>query len=96
VLTSARVNQVKCVALRSASRTTASELITSYLDWYFACHPVHADSLGAVGYADRFGDFSAASFKRRQQQAAQWLARFETEPDGIDRDLIVSSLRASP
>jgi uncharacterized protein (DUF885 family) len=75
------------------SRTTASDLIPSYLDWYFACHPVHADSLGAAGYADRLGDFSAASFKRRQQEAAQWLVRFETEPDGIDRDLIVSSLR---
>jgi uncharacterized protein (DUF885 family) len=72
-----------------------SEQIRSYLDWYFDHHPVHADALGAPGYGHRLGDFSAGAFDSRQREAAGWLARFETEPDGIDRDLIVSVLRGN-
>ncbi len=68
-------------------------MITAYLDWYFEQHPVHADALGAPGYSHRLGDFSAAAFHSREREAAQWLARFEAEPDGIDRDLVVSALR---
>jgi uncharacterized protein (DUF885 family) len=79
--------------LTSVSRSSASDQVSAYLDWYFDWHPVQADSLGASGYAARLGDFSATSLEGRQREAAQWLARFEAEPDGIDRDLIVSSLR---
>jgi hypothetical protein len=75
------------------SQSSAPDQINAYLDWYFDWHPVQADSLGASGYAGRLGDFSATAFEGRQREAAQWLARFEAEPDGIDRDLIVSSLR---
>jgi len=67
--------------------------VNGYLDWYFGWHPVQADALGASGYANRLGDFSATSFESRHREAGQWLARFEAEPNGIDRDLIVSSLR---
>ena len=49
--------------------------VTGYLDWYFDQYPVHADALGAVGYAHRLGDFSAVAFDSRDRQAAQWLAR---------------------
>jgi uncharacterized protein (DUF885 family) len=68
-------------------------VISGYLDWYFDRHPVHADALGAPGYSHRLGDFSAAAFDSRERETAQWLARFEAEPDGIDRDLVVSALR---
>ncbi|MDQ3760141.1 MAG: DUF885 domain-containing protein [Actinomycetota bacterium] len=67
--------------------------ISVYLDWYFDQHPVHANALGAPGYAHRLGDFSAAAFRSREREATGWLARFEAEPDGIDRDLVVSVLR---
>lgn len=68
-------------------------MISGYLDWYFDQHPVHADALGAPGYSHRLGDFSAVAFDSREREAAQWLARFEAEPDGIDRDLVASALR---
>ena len=79
----------------SVSQDPASDPIAAYLDWYFEQHPVQADALGAAGYAHRLGDFSAAGFAGRERQAAQWLARFEAEPPGIDRDLIVSALRGT-
>jgi uncharacterized protein (DUF885 family) len=75
------------------SPDSSAEQISAYLDWYFDQHPVHADALGVPGYADRLGDFSAAAFDSRARDAAGWLARFECEPDGIDRDLLVSALR---
>ncbi|MDQ3826548.1 MAG: DUF885 domain-containing protein, partial [Actinomycetota bacterium] len=77
------------------SQDPAFDPVTAYLDWYFDQHPVHADALGAAGYAHRLGDFSAEAFDSRDRQAAQWLARFEAEPSGIDRDLVVSSLRGT-
>jgi hypothetical protein len=77
----------------SVSQDSASDPVTAYLDWYFDQHPVHADALGAAGYSHRLGDFSSEAFDSRNRQATQWLARFEAEPGGIDRDLIVSSLR---
>jgi uncharacterized protein (DUF885 family) len=77
----------------SVSRNPASDPITAYLNWYFDQHPVHADALGASGYAYRLGDFSATGFERYERETAEWLARFEAEPAGIDRDLVVSALR---
>ena len=78
---------------RSASPDPSAEQVSAYLDWYFDQHPVQADTLGAPGYAHRLGDFSAAAFEHRERDATGWLARFEDEPDGIDRDLVVSALR---
>jgi uncharacterized protein (DUF885 family) len=67
--------------------------IAAYLDWYFDRNPVHADALGAPGYSHQLGDFSAAAFHRTERETATWLVRFKAEPEGIDRDLIVSALR---
>ncbi|MGH3990082.1 MAG: DUF885 family protein, partial [Pseudonocardiaceae bacterium] len=75
------------------SHDPASDQINAYLDWYFDRNPVHADALGAPGYAHRLGDFSAAAFDSREREVTGWLARFEAEPVGIDRDLVVSVLR---
>ncbi len=71
----------------------ASDQITAYLDWYCDGNPVHADALGVPGYGHRLGDFSATAFDSRVREATGWLGRFEAEPDGIDRDLVVSALR---
>ncbi|MGH3933707.1 MAG: DUF885 domain-containing protein [Pseudonocardiaceae bacterium] len=73
----------------------ASAPVDAYLDWYFDRNPVHADALGVPGHSHRLGDFSADAFDRHERETAQWLARFEAEPDGIDRDLVVSTLRAT-
>jgi uncharacterized protein (DUF885 family) len=62
--------------------------------------PVSATSLGIDGHDDRLGDFSAAGFERREQRAGYWRRTFEAFADdglsldqGIDRDLVLSSLR---
>lgn len=78
-------------------------LIDDYLGWYFENNPVWASLAGADGYDDQLGDFSADAFERRQAGSESWLARFEaaeqdTESgadldDGIDRDLVLSTLR---
>ena len=74
---------------------SASGQMEAYLDWYFDQHPVHADALGAPGYGHRLGDFNAAAFDTCERETAGWLARFEAEPAGIDRDLVVSTLRGN-
>jgi uncharacterized protein (DUF885 family) len=71
----------------------SAERISAYLDWYFDQQPVHADALGAPGYAHRLGDFGAVAFGIRERDVTGWLARFASEPEGIDRDLVVSTLR---
>ncbi|MGH3672297.1 MAG: DUF885 family protein, partial [Pseudonocardiaceae bacterium] len=67
--------------------------IDRYLDWYFDQNPVHADALGAPGYAHRLGDFSDTAHEQRERDAAGWLIRLVAEPAGIDRDLAVTALR---
>ena len=76
-----------------SSVSVSKDLAPKYLDWYFDQNPVDADALGAAGYAHRLGEFSAAAFDSRERETAEWLARFEAEPEGIDRDFIVSALR---
>ncbi|MGB9278683.1 MAG: DUF885 domain-containing protein [Pseudonocardiaceae bacterium] len=73
----------------------ASDQLGAYLDWYFDQQPVHADALGAPGYGHRLGDFSAAAFDTSERDTARWLTRFEAEPEGIDRDLVISVLRGN-
>ena len=67
--------------------------IDRYLAWYFDHHPVHADALGAPGYAHRLGDFSETAYERREREATEWLSRLAAEPAGIDRDLALTALR---
>ncbi|MGH3839056.1 MAG: hypothetical protein ACRDSF_25675, partial [Pseudonocardiaceae bacterium] len=78
---------------RVVSHDPAPDQIAAYLDWYFDRNPVHADALGAPGYSHRLGDFSATAFDSREREVSGWLSRFEAEPVGIDRDLVVSVLR---
>jgi uncharacterized protein (DUF885 family) len=91
----ARFADVNALVSTAVSHDSGTDPVAAYLDWYFDQYPVHADALGAVGYAHRLGNFSAEDFDSRDQQAAQWLGRFEAEPPGIDRDLIVSALRGT-
>ncbi len=35
-----------------------------------------------------FGSATSAAFDSSEREAAEWLARFEAEPNGIDRDLV--------
>jgi hypothetical protein len=68
-------------------------MIAAYLDWFFDQNPVHADGLGAPGCAHRLGDFSATAFDGRERETTGWLARLDGGPAGIDRDLVIATLR---
>jgi len=76
------------------------QLIDEFMAEWFAEHPASATFLGVEGYDDQLGDFSAAAFERRDQQAAAWIDRFvpldELSVDQeIDRDLVLSILRGN-
>jgi uncharacterized protein (DUF885 family) len=77
-----------------------SELTDAFLAEQFANSPTMASSLGLTEYDEQLDDLSEAAFERRRRDSAAWLERFtaldESElsfDDGIDRDLIVASLR---
>lgn len=76
------------------------DLVDAFLTEEFEEEPVRASVLGAPGYDERLGDFSAAGFARRERRARDWLAAFSAMPDTgldeddrIDRDLAISALR---
>lgn len=79
----------------SALQTLLDEFVT----WYFHNHPVAASALGAQGFDNQLGDFSASGFQRRERDRDRWLARFESVSDAgldigqtIDRDLVIAYL----
>lgn len=80
-------------------RTTTAALLDEYVDWYFDTNPIAATALGAQGYDDQLGDFSATGFEARDATRLRWLTRFEELDtgsdldDGIDRDLVLATLR---
>jgi uncharacterized protein (DUF885 family) len=73
--------------------------LDEYVAWFFENHPIAASTLGAEGFDDRLGDFSAVGFQAREAGTDRWLERFEAVDgdlgldDGIDRDLVVAMLR---
>lgn len=80
--------------------TSLASLIDGFLQNEFETSPVLASGLGLTEYDERLDDLSAESFRKRDADAAEWLARFEAvpddglEPDGrIDRDLAIAMLR---
>jgi uncharacterized protein (DUF885 family) len=68
-------------------------MIDTWLDEEFDESPVRASQLGADGYDDRLGDYSAAGFARRDARDDHWLETFATLPESIERDLVMSTLR---
>jgi uncharacterized protein (DUF885 family) len=73
--------------------TTAT--FTSYLSWYFDHHPAHAAQAGSLDHYSTFGDFSASAYEQRTRDNGAWLARLETVPRSVDRDLVLSVLRGT-
>ena len=76
-----------------------SSLLEDYVAWLFENNPIAASTLGAEGFDDQLGDFSAAGFQAREAGRDRWLERFEAVDgvlgldDGIDRDLVLAMLR---
>ena len=77
-----------------------ASLLDEFIAWYFENNPIGASLLGAEGYDDQLGDFSAEGFQAREAGRDRWLERFRAVGDedldldgGIDRDLVVAMLR---
>lgn len=76
------------------------ELLDGFVDWDLERNPVMATALGATGYDDRLGDFSASAIESDERRERELLSRFEALGDGlaplddaIDRDLALAELR---
>src|SRR5688500_2933301 len=76
-------------------------LAAAYLDELFADRPSFATFQGVDGLDDRSPDLGADAVADREQRADGWLSRFGelddallTDDERIDRDLVVSVLRA--
>ena len=77
-----------------------AQLIDDFLANEWDISPLRASSFGLTDYDERLDDMSAKAFRRRDEDAADWLHRFEAVPDEgldeaarIDRDLAISALR---
>lgn len=80
--------------------STFSDLVDQFLASEYERFPVTASGLGLTQYDERLDDLSAEAFRRRDAEAAEWLARFGVVGDAgltpdelIDRDLATSVLR---
>ena len=78
-----------------------AKVVDDFLDNEFETSPVTASALGLTAYDERLDDLSAESFRQRDADAEEWLARFESITDDelddeerrIDRDLAIAVLR---
>jgi uncharacterized protein (DUF885 family) len=75
-------------------------LVDDFLKNEYETSPVTATALGLTAYDERLDDMSAAAYLKRDSDAVEWLARFESvDPstlsfdDLIDRDLAIATLR---
>ncbi|GAA3119756.1 DUF885 domain-containing protein [Streptosporangium carneum] len=87
---------------------TSSELVNDFLSWHLEANPIQAALMGAEGYDRTLGDFTEAGILARERESRRWLERFqaveeeqagnrsaESFEDGIDRGLVMSTLRGS-
>jgi len=74
-------------------------LIDGFMTNEFENSPVMASYHGKTEYDELLDDLSASGFKKRDDDAAAWLSRFESAGDGlsedeeIDRQLAIATLR---
>jgi uncharacterized protein (DUF885 family) len=76
------------------------QLVDDFLKNEFETSPVMATALGLTDYDERLDDMSESAYRKRDADAAEWLARFESvdlstlgAADQIDRDLAIATLR---
>src|ERR1035438_2862602 len=75
---------------------SAQSLADRYFDeYFFPYNPTSATAAGIHKYDDRLEDYSAAGVKRRIVILKKFEAEFAKLPAGADRDLVLSSIRAS-
>jgi uncharacterized protein (DUF885 family) len=77
-----------------------AQLVDDFLANEWELSPVTASYLGLTQFDEQLDDMSAASFQRRDADAAEWLTRFEgVDPatlefeEDIDRQLAISALK---
>jgi uncharacterized protein (DUF885 family) len=76
------------------------QLVDDFLKNEFETSPVTATALGLTDYDERLDDMSEGAYRKRDADALEWMARFESvDPatlsveDQIDRDLAIATLR---
>jgi uncharacterized protein (DUF885 family) len=72
-----------------------TDTLSSFLSWYFDHHPAHAALAGSLEHYSTFGDLSATGYEQRARDTGAWLARLESSPASVDRDLALSVLRGA-
>ena len=77
-----------------------AKLVDDFLDNEWDLSPVTASYLGLTQFDEQLDDLSAATFRRRDSDAQEWLQRFESaasselsEEQEVDRLLAVSAMR---
>jgi uncharacterized protein (DUF885 family) len=86
---------------QAPGQASLGPLLAEFIGWYFDHHPITASSLGAQGYDDQLGDFSAGGFQAVEAGRDRWLQRFSAvdgqlgPDDAIDRDLVLAMLRGA-
>src|SRR6202158_6120336 len=89
---------MKAILLMSLLISTASaqSLTDRFFDeYYFPFNPTSATSAGIHKYDGQLEDYSAAGVAARVAKLKQFEAEFAKLPPEPDRDLVMSSIRAS-
>src|ERR1700740_2059824 len=84
------------MTLLSTAAAAAQSLADRYFDeYFFPYNPPPAPPAGIHKYDDQLEDYSAAGAKKRIGILKKFEAEFAKLPSGPDRDLVLSSIRAS-
>jgi uncharacterized protein (DUF885 family) len=84
------------MSLLSAAAASAQSLADRYFDeYFFPYNPTSATAAGIHKYDDQLEDYSAAGVKQRIAILKKFEGEFEKVAAGPDRDLVLSSIRAS-
>ena len=84
------------MSLLFSGAAAAQSLADRYFDeYYFPFNPTSATSAGIHKYDDKLEDYSAAAVKKRIAILKKFEGEFAGLPTGADRDLVLSSIRAS-
>jgi hypothetical protein len=84
------------MSLLFAAAASAQSLADRYFDeYFFPYNPTSATAAGIHKYDDQLEDYSAAGVKQRIAILKKFEGEFEKVAAGPDRDLVLSSIRAS-
>lgn len=81
-------------ALVMNAQTSFDALVDRYFEDYFRLHPSSATGIGFHQYDAQLEDVSEAAIQQESAMGRKYLAEFEKQPPSVDRDLIISRIKA--